>query len=269
MWDLVAYSGWPALIRGSASPSLTVAAMSLRTALSERLIGVRIIWLATAFILNLVCVPSASTIADAGEGFETIFDGQSLAGWRGKRQFWSVRDGAITGETTEKNPTEGNTFLIFKSKVADFELRLKVKILSGNSGIQFRSLDMGNFVVHGYQTDIDSTEKYLGDLYEEGGRGLLARGGEKVEIGEDGNKVIVGKIHDQHEIGTAVRWQDWNDYHVIAKGNRIVQEINGLQTVDVIDNERKKARLEGILALQLHAGSPMLVQFKDIQLKRL
>jgi 3-keto-disaccharide hydrolase len=229
----------------------------------------RIIWLSTAFLLNLVCVPPASTMAHAGDGFETIFDGRSLAGWRGKSQFWSVRDGAITGETTMENPTKGNTFLIFTSDVADFELRLKVKILSGNSGIQFRSVDVGDFVVHGYQTDIDSTEKYLGDLYEEGGRGLLARGGEKVEISEDGNKIVVGKTHDLHEIGTAIRWQDWNDYHVIAKGNRVVQEINGLQTVDVIDKERKKARLEGILALQLHAGSPMLVQFKDIQLKPL
>jgi hypothetical protein len=52
-------------------------------------------------------------------------------------------------------------------------------------------------------------------------------------------------------------------------GNRFVQEINGLQTVDVIDKENGKARAEGVLALQLHAGPPMLVQFKEIQLKRL
>ncbi len=209
-----------------------------------------------------------STLAD-DDDFKDIFDGRSLDGWRGKSQFWSVRNGAITGETTEKNPTDGNTFLIFGSSVADFELRLKVRIVGGNSGIQFRSVDMGNFVVHGYQTDIDSTEKYLGDLYEEGGRGILAKGGERVDIGEDGNKVVVGGIHGRHEIAAAVRWQDWNSYYVIAKGNRFLQEINGIQTVEIVDRERSKVRAEGILALQLHAGPPMLVQFKDIQLKRL
>jgi hypothetical protein len=230
-------------------------------------LALRSTWLSKVVILSFM--PLASSVALADGGFEYIFDGKSLDGWFGKSQFWSVRDGAITGETTDKNPTDGNTFLIFRSNVADFELRLKVKILGGNSGIQFRSVNRGGFVVHGYQTDIDSTEKYLGDLYDEGGRGVLAKAGDKVEIGEDGRKVIVGKTHDRHEIAAVVRWGDWNDYHVIARGNRLVQEINGLQTIDVLDKEQDKARMEGILALQLHAGNPMLVQFKDIQLKRL
>lgn len=229
----------------------------------------RSIWLPAALALGLVCTALASSVADPDDGFENIFDGKSLDGWRGKSPFWSVRDAAITGETTEKNPTEGNTFLIFKNNVADFELRLKVKILNGNSGIQFRSVDVGNFVVHGYQTDIDSTVKYLGDLYEEGGRGVLAKGGNRVEIREDGSNVVVGKNHQIDTISAAVRWQDWNEYRVIARGNRIVQEINGLQTAEVVDKEQNKARTEGILALQLHAGPPMLVQFKDIQIKTL
>jgi 3-keto-disaccharide hydrolase len=230
---------------------------------------VRLISLTTAVVLVLVGTLLASRAADTEDGFKSIFDGKSLDGWRGKERFWSVRDGSITGQTTDKNPTDGNTFLIFRDVVADFELRLKVKILSGNSGVQFRSVDVGNFVVHGYQTDIDSTEKYLGDLYEEGGRGILAKGGEKVEISEDGNKVVVGKINNLSEIAAAVQWQDWNDYHVIAMGNQFVQEINGVQTVDVVDKEQRKARVEGILALQLHAGPPMLVQFKDIRIKTL
>jgi hypothetical protein len=230
---------------------------------------VRSIWLSTTVVLGLACILLARPATSADDEFENIFDGNSLDGWRGKSQFWSVREGAITGETTDQHPTDGNTFLIFNGNVADFELRLKVKILSGNSGVQFRSVDMGNFVVHGYQTDIDSTEKYLGDLYEEGGRGILAKGGQKVKIGEDGSKAVVGKTHERQEIASVVRWRDWNDYHVVAKGNRLVQEINGLQTVDLIDNQHDKARAEGILALQLHAGPPMLVQFRDIQLKRL
>ena|ERR1700738_506403 len=124
---------------------------------------------------------------------------------------------------------------------------------------------MGDFVVHGYQAVIDSTETYLGDLYDEGGRGPLAKGGEKVEIGEDGDKAVVGKTNDRQEIARAVRCEDWNG--VIAMVNRFAQEIDGLQTVEIVDREQSKARAEGILALQLHAGVPMLAQFKDIQLK--
>jgi hypothetical protein len=216
--------------------------------------------------LSLVWIVPARVPAQ--DGFENIFDGQSLDGWRGKSQFWSVRDGAITGETTAENWTDGNTFLISSGKVADFELRLKVKILSGNSGIQYRSVDLENFVVSGYQADIDSEGKVFGDLYEERGRGVLAKSGDKVEISENGNKVV-GKVNDPDSIARALRLRDWNDYRVIAKGNRLVQEINGVRTVDVTDREQNKARKDGILALQLHAGPPMLVQFKDIRLKRL
>jgi hypothetical protein len=88
---------------------------------------VRTIWLSTAFILNVVCVAPASIAADTGNRFQHIFDGKSLGGWRGKSQFWSVRNGAITGETTKENPTDGNAFLIFSDRVVDFEQRLKVK----------------------------------------------------------------------------------------------------------------------------------------------
>src|SRR5262245_22150494 len=98
------------------------------------------------FLSCTVCVLIRPTRMEAGYkgDFVSIFDGKSLNGWRGKSQFWTVRDDAITGETTPENPLDSNTFLIFKDRVADFELRLKVKILSGNSGVQFRSVDMGN-----------------------------------------------------------------------------------------------------------------------------
>jgi len=213
--------------------------------------------------------PITSRAADSDEGFTPIFDGRSLDGWHGKSQFWSVRDGAITGETTEENPTDGNTFLIFREPAADFELRLKVRIVSGNSGIQYRSIDMGNSVVHGYQADVDATDQFLGDLYEEGGRGSLAKGCDKIAIAEDGSKVVTGKTCEPGELAKALRPRDWNDYRVIAKADRLVQEINGVVAVDVIDKERNKARAEGVLALQLHAGMPMLVQFRDIRLKML
>ena len=214
-------------------------------------------------------VPFVSTAAE-GDGFKSLFDGKSLAGWEGNEKFWSVKDGAITGQTTAENPTKGNTFLIWKGgQVGDFELRLKFRIVGGNSGVQYRSTDLGNYVVGGYQSDIEAGEKYIGILYEEKGRGILAQRGDKVEITADGKKNVVGKTGDAAEIAASVKKEDWNDLVIIAKGNHLVQKLNGHTTVDVTDNQSEKAKASGILALQLHAGPPMLIQFKDIQLKEL
>jgi hypothetical protein len=229
-----------------------------------------IIWLLMALGIAFSSVlPPVLTATVASDQLEQIFDGKSLEGWDGNAQFWSVRDGAITGESTKDRPLDGNTFLIFREKVANFELRMKVRIHSGNSGIQFRSINLGNFVVGGYQADIDSGEAFLGDIYEERGRGLLVRCGERVVIYEDGKRVVVGQTNSLREVSNSIRWQDWNDYRVIAQGSEITSEINGQMTAHLVDREEGKARTEGILALQLHAGDPMLVQFKEIRLKRL
>ncbi len=201
---------------------------------------------------------------------KALFNGKTLEGWSGNEKFWSVKDGTITGQTTAENPTKGNTFLIWKGgEVKDFELKLKFKIIGGNSGIQYRSSDLGDFVVGGYQGDIEAGDKYIGILYEEKGRGILAERGEKVVIGADGKREVVGKTGDSKEIADAVKKEDWNEYEVIAKGNHLIQKINGRTTIDVTDNESSKAKASGILALQLHAGPPMMVQFKDIQFKEL
>lgn len=226
----------------------------------------RLIWQ-----LGLVILLSFSAGAvSAEDGFKTIFDGKSLEGWDGKSDFWSVEDGAITGRTTKEKPTQGNTFIIYKgSEVGDFELHLKYKIVGGNSGIQYRSADKGNNVVHGYQADFEAGDTYSGILYEEGGRGILCGRSKKVEIAEDGKKTETSGPATNEEIVKSIKKEDWNDYVVIAKGNHLIHKINGLQTAEVIDNQKDKAKAKGILALQLHAGPPMTVQFKDIKLKEL
>ena len=209
-------------------------------------------------------------VATADDGFVKIFDGKTLDGWKGNDKFWSVKDGAITGQTTAENPTQGNTFLIWQGgEVGDFELRLKFRIESGNSGIQYRSVDKGNHVVNGYQADIDSGLTYMGILYEEGGRGILALRGKKVEVTDSGEKKESGATVPEKEILDSIKKGDWNEYVVIAKGNQIIQKINGHTTVELTDNQTDKAKASGILALQLHAGPPMFVQFKDIELKKL
>lgn len=213
-------------------------------------------------------VIGCSLAVKAEDGFESIFNGKDLTGWEGK-DFWTVKDGCITGTTTAEKPTPGNTFLIWKGgEVKDFELKLKFRIVGGNSGIQYRSSDLGDFVVGGYQADIDSTNRFLGILYEERGRGILANRGEKLVVKEDGKKEVTGKTCNEEELLKSLKNEDWNDYTVIAKGNHLIQIINGHTTVDVVDNQAPNAKASGILALQLHAGPPMVVQFKDVMLKQ-
>jgi hypothetical protein len=219
----------------------------------------------------LMLVATASPIgADDTSGGKCLFDGKTLEGWEGKSQFWSVQDGAITGQTTPENPTKGNTFLIWRGgELADFELTLQFRIVGGNSGIQYRSEELDDFVVRGYQSDFMDGDRFMGILYEEKGRGILALRGQKVTISEDGKKNVTGKTCDDAEMLASINKQGWNTYVIRAKGNHLVQQINGFTTVDVTDNQTTASKSKGILALQLHAGPPMLVQFKDIMLKEL
>ena len=229
----------------------------------------RIICTLSLIVLFTLCGFAA---ADDG-GFKPIFDGKTLDNWDGNPKFWSVKDGAITGQTTKDNPTKGNTFIIWKGgELKDFELKLQYKIVNGNSGIQYRSfvVDEKNWVVGGYQGDFEAGKTYSGILYGEKFRGILSLRGDKTVLSRTGNKFekkVIEKIGDSDEIQKAIKHEDWNDYHIIGKGFHFVHKINGVVTTDCIDNDTKERRESGILALQLHAGPPMTVQFRNIELK--
>jgi hypothetical protein len=224
----------------------------------------------------LVALLTLGSICLAAE--KPLFNGTDLTGWEGNLKLWSVKDGAITGITGTEGETKikHNTFLVYKGgTVGDFELTFKYKIVNGNSGVQYRSKEQkpGEFgpIISGYQADFEAGKTYSGILYEERGRGILAKRGEKTKIGTDADgkkhKVeVLGQVGDSNEIQAAIKQDDWNDYKIIAKGNHLQHFINGKQTVDVVD-EHAGAAKEGILALQIHAGPAMTVQFKDIILK--
>ena len=219
-------------------------------------------------LLALLALASTAVAED-----KNLFNGKDLTGWKGL-DFWSVEDGCITGRTTKEKPTKGNTFLVWQGgEVGDFEFTFKYKIVGGNSGVQYRSkvVDEKAFVVGGYQADFEAGKTYSGILYEEKGRGILAQRGQKTVI-KDGEKPgkakveVTGEVGKSAEIQAKIKAEDWNEYRIVAQGGHLQHFINGVQTVDVTDQTAVGAK-KGILALQLHAGPAMVVQFKDLVLK--
>jgi hypothetical protein len=219
----------------------------------------------------------AASFATAAE--KQLFNGKDLTGWAGNPELWSVKDGVLVGKTTAEAPIKGNTFLVWKDgEVSDFTLTLKYKMTPGdekktvNSGIQYRSkvVDDANFVVAGYQADFEYGDNYSGILYEERGRGILAQRGQKVTISQSADPKkptihVTGETGKSAEIQAGINKNGWNEYKIVAKGGHIQHLINGKLTVDVTDETAEGAK-KGVLALQLHAGPPMQVEFKDIVL---
>lgn len=208
--------------------------------------------------------------AFAQKGFKKIFDGKTLEGWSGKTELWSVEDGAITGVTTDEDPIKQNTFLIWDGTVGDFELRADFKCSVGNSGIQYRSkvLDKEEFVVGGYQADIDPTMKFAGINYEEKGRGIIAQRGTRATIDEK-NKITAEEIGDADELASKIKKKGWNKYRIVAKGRTLSHYINGELMSEVIDNSADKFAEEGVIALQVHKGPAMKIQFRNVRIKEL
>lgn len=216
-------------------------------------------------------------------GEKSLFNGKDLSGWEGQPGFWSVTDGCLTGKTTAEHPVKENTFLIWKGgEVKDFELTFRYRIVDkdgkadgfGNSGVQYRSkiVKPEYSVVAGYQADFEVGKTYSGILYEEKGRGILAQRGQKVTI-ESGSEpgkpkiTVTGELEKSDAIQAAIHPGEWNEYRIVVKGGHLQHFINGHATVDVTDSSAEGAK-SGVLALQLHAGEPMTVQFKDLVLKQ-
>ena len=221
--------------------------------------------------------PNPAKAVDNEKGFVSIFNAKDLKGWDGDPRFWSVHDGVLRGETTLEKAAKHNTFLIWREQQPkDFFLKLKFRIMGeGNSGVQFRSRDLGDWEVAGYQAEVanDRPDPGIGAGFmhdERGPRGHLGYVGEFSLIDLSGKRSVIARIADTKALLTAGYYKNegWNEYTIAAQGNRIRTWVNGYQTLELIDNDSRKVA-EGILALQLHAGKPMLVEFKDILLQNI
>lgn len=239
--------------------------------------------IASSFVTLLLCSPlmaaddNTSTPPPETDNARQLFNGRDLTGWDGDPRLWSVKDGAIRGETTPEDRAEGNTFLILQDViVGDFDLRFSFRSsASNNSGVQYRSRHVteGNprnaWVVRGYQHEIRNElelPNVAGFIYDEGGRrGRLCLVGEKA-VWEDGEKHVTGKLIDQAGFEQLFKLDEWNDAVIIARGGHIRHYLNGRLIVDFTDNDPRLALEQGIIALQLHAGSPMWVEFKELRL---
>jgi hypothetical protein len=231
---------------------------------------------------NLAFCGWAITKAASDPGFQSIFDGKDLAGWDGDPGVWSVQDGAITGQTTDQNLLQENAFLVWQGGApANFELRASFRLMPrndknfANSGIYYRSRrDATSRQIEGFQGDMDaSLPEYLGALYEDD-RGTIAKCGQRVRaLRLDGKPkiVVTGRTASAAELAKLFRELtagQWLSYVIIAQGKHLRHYVNGKLTADVTDEDNTRPK-SGLIALQVHHGAPMLVQFKDIQIATL
>ena len=203
------------------------------------------------------------------DGFVSLFNGRDLSEWDGDTKLWSVKDGAIVGESTTENPTKGTYLFRRGVTLSDFELRLKFRLPSGNSGVQYRSVQLPDWQVAGYQADMDAANAYTGIIYEVGGRAIMVGRGEKAEYDAAGRKKVLGTLGTDKDLLAVLKRADWNEYTIIAEGSHLIQKINGKLMVDVVDNAEGKRRDRGVIGFQLHPGPPMRVEFKEIRVKLL
>ncbi len=210
---------------------------------------------------------AAVTVRPGADGFVNLLGG-GLRGWAGDPKYWSAKKGVLTGSTD--GSLKANSFLTWKgSTIRNFDLRVQVRLTpGGNSGIQYRSRmrpDIGLYAASGYQCDVVAKNpNYNGMVYEEKGRRILAHTGEKVIVDETGRSWIVGQMPVKEFPA-----DEWHEYRVLVRGNHIQHWIDGHPTADLIDFDPKGRSLDGVLAVQVHKGPPMKVEYKNFRIKHL
>ena len=211
--------------------------------------------------------------ADDDAGFVRIFDGKTLSGWEGDPKYWRVEDGVLVGEVTPETILKQNSFIIWRGGVTrDFELKVEYRVSAlGNSGVNYRSVEVPGqpWALKGYQADIEGQDRWTGQVYEERGRTFLAMRGQITRVQPGRTPEIIGSVGDGPALQALVKKEDWNTYHLIARGNVLVHLLNGHVMSQVVDDDNAARRMEGLLGVQVHVGPPMKIEYRNFRLKTL
>lgn len=239
---------------------------------------------------GVVCVPRATAqsfplappagpqtyptpMVDDESGFAPIFDGKSLNGWDADPAYWRVEGGEIVGEVTPQTLLKQNNFLIWRGGAPrDFELIVEYRISDGgNSGINYRSVEIPNtkWLLRGYQADIDGANKYTGQNYEERGRTFLAMRGQMTRVAPGKPPSVIGSLGSADDLKAFIKPGDWNQYHLIIRGNVLIHILNGQVMSEVIDDDVPNRKMEGLIGVQVHVGPPMKIEYRKFLLKTL
>jgi hypothetical protein len=219
------------------------------------------------------------TPASDEAGFEKIFDGKSLTGWEGDPKYWRVEDGNLVGEVTPETLLKQNSFIVWRGGTpGNFELKVECRISNaGNSGINYRSVEVEGvpFALRGYQCDIDGEGKNRGDTrhtgnnYEERGRTFMALRGQITRADPGGKRMIIGSLGEYKDLAQFIKNGDWNEFHIIARGNVITHILNGHVMCVLVDDDAERRKPEGLVGVQVHVGPPMKVEYRNFRLKKL
>ncbi|MGL6197024.1 MAG: 3-keto-disaccharide hydrolase, partial [Thermoguttaceae bacterium] len=185
----------------------------------------------------------------------------------GKPGVWRVENKSIVGESTPDKPCDTNYIYWTEKEPGDFCLKFKYRLTGkgANSGVQIRSEKRPNWDAFGYQADIDEDMQWTGCLFHHT-RGAVVKRGCDDKIASDGT-VTSKEFGGFDELKKHVKTDEWNDYEITADGSVITLKINGELMCRVDDKHEKESAKSGIIALQMHTGPPMKVEFKDIKIK--
>ncbi len=220
------------------------------------------------------CEPSDAPASQVNNTFQNILTDSTLGQWSGQQGYWTFENGVLTGETTPTTILIENTFFIWEGNTGhDFELKADFRISEqGNSGINYRSkpVEGKEFMLRGYQADIDGSNEYTGNVYEERGRATLANIGEIANLSNGNSSDILATIGTPESLLSNIDTTKnaWNQYHIIARGNSIIHLINGQIMTILMDDGTSKSTGKK-LGFQIHLGPPMKVEFRNIRLKKL
>lgn len=234
------------------------------------------------FVLSVTCI---SIFAEDPKGSRSLLNGQDLTGWDGDPRFWRVEQGELIGETTEANKAEKNTFLIFRGgEFGDFDLSFKYQVEGFNSGIQYRSKEVGNWSISGYQSDFEGrnhkvedslVDRFSGMFFEEQGRMFMGQRGQAVIVRSNAEKPkkpridVIGSVGDPIELEKVIKRDGWNEMRVVARGFAFCHFINGRAMSFALDEDAAMRSSSGLIAFQLHSGPPMRIKVKELVIREL